>query len=254
MNYIKQLTHFFNMSAQDKDISPTHISLFMALFQHWNQYRFNSQIQIIRDDIMKMAKINSKATYHKAMAYLHQHRYINYNPSFNPYKGSMIQFFPNGKSTDVIKPITSQYEPVHILTTRPINEPNNKLNSNTIMKHNSITSHAIESQLKNEPLKKEKSCGKKEIPPLVHEVEEYFIQMKSSPAEAQKFINHYTANGWLVGGKTPMKDWEASARNWISNSSNFTPRNYGNHNSTNNQANRSKHLHTKTDKNYFEPL
>lgn len=33
---------------------------------------------------------------------------------------------------------------------------------------------------------------------------------------AQKFINHYTANGWIVG-KTKMVDWQAAANNWIIN-------------------------------------
>lgn len=34
--------------------------------------------------------------------------------------------------------------------------------------------------------------------------------------EAEKFVNHYTANGWLVG-RAKMKDWKASARNWLTN-------------------------------------
>lgn len=39
--------------------------------------------------------------------------------------------------------------------------------------------------------------------------------------EAEKFFNHYTANGWKVGGKASMKDWEAAARNWVSNVGGF---------------------------------
>ena len=33
--------------------------------------------------------------------------------------------------------------------------------------------------------------------------------------EAEKFIDHFSSNGWKVGGKAPMKDWEASVRNWV---------------------------------------
>ena len=33
---------------------------------------------------------------------------------------------------------------------------------------------------------------------------------------AERFIDHYTANGWRVG-RTPMKDWKATVRNWCRN-------------------------------------
>jgi uncharacterized protein YdaU (DUF1376 family) len=39
-------------------------------------------------------------------------------------------------------------------------------------------------------------------------------------AEAEKFINHYTGNGWKVG-KNPMVDWKAATRNWILNAGQF---------------------------------
>src|SRR5690606_35144291 len=132
MNYIKRLTYFFDKSVADPHFTPTHLSLFMALFQLWNQSRFLPTIQIVRDDVMRLRKINSMATYHKAMVYLHRHQYINYEPSYNPFKGSKISFFPTGTITSV--------EPVQILTARPINEPNIKRESNPIMGNNRITS------------------------------------------------------------------------------------------------------------------
>ena len=39
-------------------------------------------------------------------------------------------------------------------------------------------------------------------------------------AEAEKFINHYTGNGWKVG-KNPMVDWKAATRNWLLNVGQF---------------------------------
>lgn len=32
--------------------------------------------------------------------------------------------------------------------------------------------------------------------------------------EAQKFFHHYEANGWLVGGRTPMRNWKAACSSW----------------------------------------
>jgi hypothetical protein len=32
---------------------------------------------------------------------------------------------------------------------------------------------------------------------------------------AEDFVDHFESNGWRVGGKSPMKDWQASLRKWI---------------------------------------
>lgn len=32
--------------------------------------------------------------------------------------------------------------------------------------------------------------------------------------EAEKFFNHFTANGWKVGGKTPMQSWQHALASW----------------------------------------
>ena len=41
-------------------------------------------------------------------------------------------------------------------------------------------------------------------------------------AEASKFINHYSSNGWMVG-KNKMKDWKAAVHGWISRMQNYQP-------------------------------
>lgn len=41
----------------------------------------------------------------------------------------------------------------------------------------------------------------------------YFAELNMPAAEAQRFTDYYTANGWRVG-RNPMKDWKAAARNW----------------------------------------
>ena len=90
MNYIKHFTGFFDCIIQDRDLNPTHISLYIAMFQAWNLNHFKSPISITRDEMMKSSKISSKATYHKCMRELNEKKYIKYEPSFNPYRGSMV--------------------------------------------------------------------------------------------------------------------------------------------------------------------
>jgi 4-alpha-glucanotransferase len=49
----------------------------------------------------------------------------------------------------------------------------------------------------------------------------YFAEKDAPSEEAEKFFNHYESNGWLVGGKSKMKNWQAAARNWLLNSKKF---------------------------------
>lgn len=52
-------------------------------------------------------------------------------------------------------------------------------------------------------------------PPSEEEAIAYFCGQGSSAAEAKSFVDYFTANGWRVGGRACMKDWQAAARNWI---------------------------------------
>ncbi|WP_185097518.1 hypothetical protein [Epilithonimonas lactis] len=71
-------------------LKPTHISLYIALFQYWNFSRFRNPINISRDELMTISKINSRATYHKCLKNLHASGYIDYRPSYDPFTGSKV--------------------------------------------------------------------------------------------------------------------------------------------------------------------
>ena len=53
---------------------------------------------------------------------------------------------------------------------------------------------------------------KRFIPPTVDEVMEY-CQERGNAIDPQRFVDHYTSNGWMVG-KNKMKDWKAAVRTW----------------------------------------
>ena len=55
--------------------------------------------------------------------------------------------------------------------------------------------------------------------PTLTEIKEYCLLRKNS-VTPQKWLDHYTSNGWMVG-KNKMKDWKAAVRTWETNS--FTP-------------------------------
>ena len=48
--------------------------------------------------------------------------------------------------------------------------------------------------------------------PTVEEVEAY-CKERGNGINAEQFVNHYEAKGWMIG-KQPMKDWQAAVRTW----------------------------------------
>lgn len=43
-------------------------------------------------------------------------------------------------------------------------------------------------------------------PPVLSNVIVFFKEKKTTKIDAEKFYNHFQSNGWLVGGKSKMKD------------------------------------------------
>ncbi|MDR6843368.1 transcriptional regulator [Flavobacterium granuli] len=271
MNYIKHLTGFFDKIIQDPNLNPTHISLYMALFQFWNVNRFKNPISITREEVMHISKICSKATYHKCMRELNEKKYIKYMPSFNPFKGSMVVLFnfsedpkpvqkrdsntkKNIPKTEQVlnRQETSSKTGIEQALVPSINYINNLNISNLDEPSQNFKMHVAFSSYEKDKIEKERHINnldnpakKEKIKPTFDEIKTHFEKQKFPELEAQKFFNYFSSNGWLVGGKTPMADWTAAAQNWMLNANKF---------STTTKPNRAKHLTTKTDKNYSEPL
>jgi hypothetical protein len=289
MNYIKHLTGFFYKINNEKNLNPTHISLYLTLFQCWNVNRFKNPTGISREEIMKSSKINSKATYHKCMRELQILGFIEYNPTFNPHSSSnvnMINFSDEVKTISKVEQLPiPKNEPVQNLTASKNEQVieqangqlyiyNNKTDTNNINNIErtpefEILDHNLILENQGENKRKEKSCAKKEKAkavisnvtsraasrdenPTLELIKEYFKFQEYSEFEAERFFNYYSSNGWLIGGKTKMKDWKAAARNWMMNTNKFnakTPQNIQVKEQT-----RAYNLHTETEKNYGEPL
>lgn len=79
------------------------------------------------------------------------------------------------------------------------------------------SSREVTQQIKNKNKDKEEDKNKSNkskrfTPPTVEEVAEYINQMNYH-INAEQFIDYYESNGWMVG-KSHMKDWKATVRNW----------------------------------------
>ena len=282
MNYIKHLTGFFNRIALENSLNPTHISLYLALFQCWNVNRFKNPIIISRDEMMKGSKIASKATYHKCIKELQRLNFLDYFPSYNPYSGTQVfmmnfsegnNFSQNSSDTTssnndptrlFFKPSKPKNESVNSNVAEQVNEPpyiyNNKQtlkNDKNIDRDTNFQNFNEDLFLKNETAEqKEKSSAKKEkvkSPPL-ESVKEFFKFQNFTEFEAERFFNYYSSIGWLIGGKTKMKDWQAAARNWMLNTPKFKINLPNPSTQKANPQPRAYNLNTTIDKNYAEPL
>ncbi len=80
---IIELSDFFQMIKRDNRISTSHISIYMSLFERWNQNDFRNPIYFKRSKLMEMAKISGVATFHRCIKDLAELGYIEYIPSFN---------------------------------------------------------------------------------------------------------------------------------------------------------------------------
>jgi hypothetical protein len=90
MEIFQPLSDFYKAIEDDAKINATHISLYFALLQKWNLDQSKNTFLIIRDELMKTAKISSRHTYNKCMNELDEYGYIHYVPSLNPLSGSTV--------------------------------------------------------------------------------------------------------------------------------------------------------------------
>lgn len=60
------------------------------------------------------------------------------------------------------------------------------------------------------------------VAPSPEEAIAYFPSIGGTREDAEAFFDHFTSNGWRVSGKAPMKDWQASARQWMRGKSRFS--------------------------------
>jgi hypothetical protein len=237
---------------------------------------------------MKGSKIASNATYHKCIKDLQRLGYLDYNPSFNPYSGTSItvhNFSEGYKAKSDDNELTrSKNDRTSSKNEQPIGQATEQVNGQLYIENKKTYKNNInnikrtpefeilednlilENQEKNQ---KKKSCAKKEKVkavtsnvssraasrdenPTLELTKEYFKFQEYSEFEAERFFNYYSSNGWLIGGKTKMKDWKAAARNWMMNTNKFNAKMPPN--IPVKEQTRAYNLHAETEKNYGEPL
>ena len=223
INYIKHLNGIFHQFSKDTRLNPTHISLYVALFQFWNFSRFPDEFYINREEVMKFSKIGSNTTYHRCIKELSHWKYILYKPSHNPFKGSKVKLFNFS---------TSDKQELYLDST---------INGQALVSNININKHNINN---NKPLS-------------IKEVLNFFKKKNWSENEAEKFFNYYESVGWKKGN-TPIENWQAAAESWMLKTDDFKistrKKSKTNQNTDLPLDQNQDNLHTNQNKNYNEPL
>jgi hypothetical protein len=232
MNYIAHLSGFFKRVSRDHRLNPTHVSLYMALFQQWNLGRFRNPVSVARSEVMALSRICSRVTYHKCIKELHAWGYIHYAPSYNHFRGSLVYMLGFDErqdrecTADPAMLCTGAVPEVDLGCSGAERELGLSINSiNSINGLNKREAPIPAAGSENEQVgvqkerRKEKGCAEKEKkatqhgPPELEAVRAFFRSQDWQELEAFRFFHHYSANGWQLG-RTPMQDWQAAARKW----------------------------------------
>lgn len=250
VNYIHHLNAVFKLFQEDGRLNPTHISLYLALFQLWNHHRFRGSFHVNREDVMKLSKIGSKSTYHRCIKELNHYKYLIYEPSHNPFRGSKIKMlkFSSRESGNLL-------------------ESEKQIDSNpTVPYSRQLVGQAVDLGVPNQGQavvrsnkhnKQIPNSYKLPKPKNENEVLQFFKKEKWPEIEAQKFYNHYQSIGWKIGGKIKIENWHASAKNWMLKAEEIKQdkrKNELSQNQDNHHSREGGNLHTTRNKNYNKPL
>ena len=239
-NYIGLLTGAFDRIESDVRLTPFHVSLYMALFRCWNRNYFRNPIPAFRDELIRVSKIGSVNTYVKCLKELDEFGFIRYKPSHSRSHYSMIYLYSFDTTGDTTTDTTGEFMVRRIL--------NNT--DKTDGTEPEVPANRQEEKIQDG--RNRKNTYGPGIPPLREHVGIYFDEKGFEQEEADRFFNYYESTGWLVGGRTKMKDWKAAARNWILNSKKY--RNYGKQGRPGDRTGRPGEDHGGTHRDYSEPL
>ncbi len=84
------LSEFFISIQQNKQITHSHICIYVVIIDLWIQNGLVNPVAISRNRLMKMAKVSANGTYHKCIRDLVNGKYISYYPNYNSYFGTWV--------------------------------------------------------------------------------------------------------------------------------------------------------------------
>jgi hypothetical protein len=205
---------WFDFAFEHSEVKCQHTALFMWIIELNNRLGWKEQFGIPTNATMEGLHIGNKRTYLDALSDLAKWNFIQIiSESKNQYSSTIISICRSKKATALHTALDT-----------------------ALIQHSNGIDHSIEhssapiDKQRNKETKKPRNNSLVFTPPNENDVYnfmgEYSVQKhmqwtdEKINTEAAKFFNYYEANGWKQG-RNPMKDWKASARNWMVNNSKF---------------------------------
>ena len=188
VNYILHLNKIMRLFTSDDTIGATHRSLYLALFELWNQYHFPELLTINSKKVMQVAKINSRTTYLKHIKGIEKSGYITYSPSNDARVGSKIKLvrFDTVVEQNLNKP-SSNNERTVVQNMGALYKPKNKQIINT---------------------------SKLAEPEDLNEVLIYFKKQQWKQSDGEDFYWYNENQNWKASDGEPINSWKHYAKKW----------------------------------------
>ena len=198
MNYLAEIKAFYDRLELNPLPSPA-IALWHALMSIANKTGWQQEFTVAVSVLVLKSGLNAQAI-KRARNRLEQDGYITWKSRGGNqaaiYHLNSLVVQNNIKNVPQCEPQNNpQTDPQSVPQCEPQSVPINK--------------HKLNETSKEVP----KGTKKKFIPPSVEEVRAYCIE-RGNGIDADLFIDHYTANGWVQGQGKPIKDWKACVRTW----------------------------------------
>ncbi|TFF37658.1 hypothetical protein [Mucilaginibacter psychrotolerans] len=81
----------YSKITDDPRVNVWHISLYTYILSLWQKSGFKKQLKVSRKQLMKGAHFGSITTYHKCISKLKELEYITYLPTYDSYRGTVIE-------------------------------------------------------------------------------------------------------------------------------------------------------------------
>lgn len=212
MNSYELSRAWFDFCFENPDkVKPNHTALYFFCIEHCNRLGWKERFGLPTTMAKEAIGIRSYNTYKNTLFELVEFGFIKMvETSKNQYSSNIIALSKFNKALDkaldkaLIKHTSKQSESTHQSIDSIIKQlTKEQLNKKQVTSIKSI-------------IKKYDDNNRRFIPPTLDQVQEY-CKERNNKVSWNKFIDHYTSNGWKVG-KNKMQDWKAAVRTWEKNS------------------------------------